>query len=296
MPGRTPLTLLTGPLGSGKTTLLRHIVATVRRRLAILMNEFGEIAIDSQIITGKNIRMAELGGGCVCCSLLGEFEAAVHEILATVAPDVIVVETTGVAEPDAIILDVQESLPAVRLDGVVTVTDADALVRFPHLGHTTRQQIEAADLLLLNKADLVSSAELEQARATLARLHPTAPIIPTQRCQVDPELLFGLTQGPRVVPPHPRHQPEFESVSYTTAALLDRHGFEAFVEGLSPAVYRAKGFVRFPDGTYLFNFVAGRWDLEPFPADTTALVFIGQHLAHSQDCPGLMQQLHACER
>src|SRR5512132_169173 len=101
MPGRTPLTVITGPLGSGKTTLLRHIVATVPQRLAILMNEFGEIAIDSKIVLGKNIRIAELGGGCVCCSLLGEFEAAVDEILATVAPDLLVVETTGMAEPDA---------------------------------------------------------------------------------------------------------------------------------------------------------------------------------------------------
>ena len=80
MEPRTPLTLITGPLGSGKTTLLRHILEVVPQKLAILMNEFGEIAIDSQIIEGKNIRIADLGGGCVCCSLLGEFEAAVSEV------------------------------------------------------------------------------------------------------------------------------------------------------------------------------------------------------------------------
>jgi energy-coupling factor transporter ATP-binding protein EcfA2 len=84
MPGRTPLTVLTGPLGSGKTTLLRHILTVVPRKLAILMNEFGEIAIDTKILQGKNVEMADLGGGCVCCSLLGEFEAAVDEIIATV--------------------------------------------------------------------------------------------------------------------------------------------------------------------------------------------------------------------
>src|SRR5688500_15443255 len=104
MTDRTPLTVITGPLGSGKTTLLRHMVTTVPRRLAILMNEFGEIAIDSKIVAGKNVHMAELGGGCVCCALLGEFEAAVHEILATVAPERLVVETTGVAEPDALVV------------------------------------------------------------------------------------------------------------------------------------------------------------------------------------------------
>ena len=113
------------------------------------MHEFGEIAIDSKIVTGKNGHMAELGGGCVCCALLGEFEAAVHEILATVTPEWIVVETTSVAEPDALVLEIEENVPAVRLDGVVTVTDADAMVRFPQLGHTTQLQIEATDLLVL---------------------------------------------------------------------------------------------------------------------------------------------------
>src|SRR5437870_8995254 len=78
---RTPITLITGPLGSGKTTLLRHILATHPAKIAVVMNEFGEIAIDTKIIEGKNIRIAELGGGCVCCSLLGEFEAAITEII-----------------------------------------------------------------------------------------------------------------------------------------------------------------------------------------------------------------------
>jgi G3E family GTPase len=294
MSERTPLTVITGPLGSGKTTLLRHIVATVPRRLAILMNEFGEIAIDSKIIAGKNVQMTELGGGCVCCSLLGEFDAAVHEIMATVAPERIVVETTGVAEPDALVFDIEDNIPVVRLDGVVTVGDADAMVRFPQLGHTTRLQIEAADLLLLNKADLVSAAELETVRATLARLQPTALILPTRRCQVDPDLLFGLTPGHRVTPPRHVHQPEFESVSYTTTALLDRSCFEAFIAGLPPTVYRAKGLVRFLSGTFLFNFVAGRWDEEPFPTDATALVFIGKQLTQHQ--AALLQQIKACER
>jgi G3E family GTPase len=294
MPDRTPLTVITGPLGSGKTTLLRHIVATVPRRLAILMNEFGEIAIDSKIIAGKNVHMAELGGGCVCCALLGEFEAAVHEILATVAPERLVVETTGVAEPDALVLEIEDNVPAVRLDGVVTVTDADAMVRFPQLGHTTRLQIEAADLLVLNKVDLVSAAELEAARTTLARLQPAALILPTRRCQVDPDLLFGLTPGHRATPQRHVHQPEFESVSYTTTARLDCSRFEEFVAGLHPIVYRAKGLVRFCTETCLFNFVAGRWEMEPFPVDETALVFIGKHL--NQHRAALLATLTACEQ
>ena len=133
---RTPLTVITGPLGGGKTTLLRHVLGLTRRKLAIVMNEFGEIAIDSKIVEGKSVRLAELAGGCVCCSLVGEFEAAVHEIIDTVAPDHIVLETTGVAEPGALVCDIRENLPAVRLDGVVSVIDADGLLHFPALGHT----------------------------------------------------------------------------------------------------------------------------------------------------------------
>jgi G3E family GTPase len=135
---RTPITVITGPLGSGKTTVLRHILDTFSKKIAILMNEFGEIAIDTKIIQGKNVQMAELGGGCVCCSLLGEFEAAVDEIIDRVDPDSIVLETTGVAEPDALVFDIQESLAKVRLDGVVTVIDADGMVKYPQVGHTTR--------------------------------------------------------------------------------------------------------------------------------------------------------------
>lgn len=290
---RTPITLITGDLGSGKTTLLHHILATVPNKIAILMNEFGEIAIDRKIIEGKNIRIAELDGGCVCCSLLGEFEAAVNELIDTVDPEMIVVETTGVAEPDALVFDIQESLPRVRLDGVVAVVDADTLIRFPQWGHTLRMQIEAADTILLNKVDLASSEQLLQLRERLKRLNEAAPILPTQRCRVDPDLLFGIAREREIRRPEHIHQPEFESFSYTTNALLKRSSFEEFADHLSSRVYRAKGFVRFPEGTHLFNFVAGRWELEPFREEKTVLVFIGQDIKSQEG--EILGQLRDCE-
>ena len=135
------------------------------------MNEFGEIAIDTKVIEGKNVRIAELGGGCVCCSLLGEFEAAVNEIIEKIAPERIVVETTGLAEPEALVFNIQEALPQCRLDGVVSVIDADMLVRFPELGHTTRLQIEGADILLLNKIDLIEPAQIEPLETKLHEIN-----------------------------------------------------------------------------------------------------------------------------
>src|SRR5215216_975909 len=276
---RTPITLITGPLGSGKTTLLRHILATQPAKIAIVMNEFGEVAIDTKVIQGKNVRIAELGGGCVCCSLLGEFEAAVDEIISRVEPNRIIVETTGLAEPEALVFNIQEALPQCRLDGVVSVIDADMLIRFPELGHTTRLQIEGADILLLNKIDLVTPSDIEAIEMKLRDINPTASIVRTQRCQVDRELLFGVGRNRKVESPEHRHETEFDSFTFTSDKVFSRDCFERFAGALSSRVIRAKGFVRFAGGAQLFNFVAGRWELEPFEAEETQLVFIGKKIA-----------------
>src|SRR4026207_2370857 len=244
---RTPITLITGPLGSGKTTLLRHILAVQPGKIAIVINEFGEIAIDTKVIEGKNVRIAELGGGCVCCSLLGEFEAAVNEIIEKIAPERVVVETTGLAEPEALVFNIQEALPQCRLDGVVSVIEADMLIGFPELGattplqnqraaqrdgvvsvieadmligfpelgHTTRLQIEGADILLLNKIDLIEPGQIEPLETKLREINPTAAIVRTERCGIDPELLFGIGRDRKIAPPKHRHQPEFESFALT---------------------------------------------------------------------------------
>ena len=291
---RTPITLVTGPLGSGKTTLLRHILATRPAKIAIVMNEFGEIAIDTKVIEGKNVRIAELGGGCVCCSLLGEFEAAVNEIVTRVEPEIIIVETTGLAEPEALVFDIQEALPQCRLDGVVSLMDADMLVRFPELGHTTRLQIEGADILLLNKIDLIKPERIEPLEGKLRKINPTAAIVRTERCQIDPELLFGIGRKRKVIPPEHEHQPEFESFTFTSDKSFSRDCFERFADSLPANVYRTKGFVRFEDSSQLFNFVAGRWDLEPFESAETALVFIGKGVLAEKKA--ITESLNKCQQ
>ena len=291
---RTRITLVTGPLGSGKTTLLRHILATRPAKIAIVMNEFGEIAIDTKVIEGKNVRIAELGGGCVCCSLLGEFEAAVNEIITRVEPEIIIVETTGLAEPEALVFDIQEALPQCRLDGVVSLMDADMLVRFPELGHTTRLQIEGADILLLNKIDLIKLEQIEPLEGELRKINPTAAIVRTDRCQIDPELLFGIGRKRKVIQPDHEHQPEFESFTFTSDKSFSRDCFERFADSLPANVYRAKGFVRFEDSSQLFNFVAGRWDLEPFESAETALVFIGKGVLAEKKA--IIESLNKCQQ
>src|SRR3989339_848054 len=173
---KTPITIITGYLGAGKTTLLRNILKNTDQKLAIIMNEFGEINIDGKIIKGKNVNMTELLGGCVCCSLTGEFEAAIKEIIDNVKPDAIVVETTGVAEPDAVVVDIQDNLPELRMDAVITIVDSDAIIKFPAIGHTGKMQIEMADIILLNKTDLVDKKQLKEAEGRLKSINKNAII------------------------------------------------------------------------------------------------------------------------
>src|SRR3989338_5459653 len=144
---KTPITIVTGYLGSGKTTLLKHVLDNADRKFAIIMNEFGELAIDSIIIKGKNIDIVELSGGCVCCSISGEFAVAIDELIANVNPDHIIVETTGVVDPETLIYDILESMPKLRLDSVVCVVDSYAVANYG-IGQTARRQIEMADIML----------------------------------------------------------------------------------------------------------------------------------------------------
>lgn len=289
---RTPIALITGSLGSGKTTLLRRLLESPGRRFAVLMNEFGEIPIDSKVIEGKNVDIVELAGGCVCCSLTGELEAAVGEILDRVRPEYIVLEATGVAEADALVFEVEERVPRVRLDSVLCIVDAYATARYPSIGYAGRSQLEAADIVLVNKVDLVTPAELEEGIARIREYNPTAALLKTVRCAGDTGVLFGFHERERRAPHAPHAEGDLQSFAFEAAGCLDETGFREFVSDLPPTVYRAKGFVRFPEGACLFNYVAGRADYEEFPAERTQIVFIGPFV--EQDRESILARLWKC--
>lgn len=291
---RTPISLITGSLGSGKTTLLRNILNTTDRRLAVLMNEFGEIAIDSQVIQGEHVQIVELAGGCACCALAGEFEAAVAEIVEKVAPELIVVEATGVAEADSLAYMVEDNLPQVRLDSVICIVDAYMSIKYPHVGYAARTQLQAADIVLINKIDLVTPEEVREVEAQIRKYNDTAVLFKTVRCDVDVELLFGLDIEKRTIPiVHHHKDVDFESFTFTTDRPLARAKFQQVIADLPPSVYRAKGFVCFAEGGYLFNHVVGRSELEEFQTDKTQLVFIGPHLDETREA--ILSQLRDCE-
>lgn len=293
MKPRTPLTLLTGSLGSGKTTLLKRILTIPDRRLAVLMNEFGEIAIDSRAVPARNVEMVELLGGCVCCSMTGEFEAAVREVLEKAHPELIVVEATGVAESDALAYEVEDNLPEVRLDSVVCVVDAYLSVRHPSVGYTARTQYEKADIVLINKIDLVTTDEVRTVEAQVRAYNNAAILFKTVGCDLDPRLLFGMDVERRPITVSPHGETEFQSFPFVTDRPMDEERFHRVLAGLPSSVYRAKGFLRGVLGGRLVNYVVGRVDMEDFAADRTEMVFIGRHLAGDRE--DILKRLRDCE-
>jgi G3E family GTPase len=220
-------------------------------------------------------------------------EAAVDEIIATVHPDRIVLEATGVAEADALVYEVQDFLPRVRLDGVIALVDAHAAITYPQVGYTERSQLEVADILVINKTDLVSTEELEQVRAKVKRYNPEAVQICTVQGIIDMAVLVGL-EVPARKKPGRRGPPQsaWQSFVFTSEDIMEGECFRQVVASLPLPVFRAKGLVRLFEGARLFNYVAGRMDLEDFPADRTELVFIGQDLDALRD--HIVTQLSDC--
>lgn len=296
---KTPITLITGPLGSGKTTLLSRILTMTSLRLAVVMNEFGELSVDSRVIKGRNIQYVELAGGCVCCSLAGELDAAVRELVDTVSPEWILLEATGVAESDALVYTVEESLQIVRLDCVVCIVDAHAAIHYPSMGYAERSQLSSADLILLNKTDLVSAQELEEVRNKMSTAASGALEVETVRCAIDLSLLFGpdAVRNParRTPDSHPGHHGGIQAFTTTMEAPLDRAAFVDFLSSLPREVFRSKGFVRFVgEGEWVYNYVAGRIDFEEYPAPRTEMVFIGPEVGKARQ--KIVDSLAACGR
>lgn len=269
--------IIGGSLGSGKTTLLQRVLSGDCGRVAVLMNEFGDIDIDGAQLRGRDIEIVELTGGCVCCSLAGEFAAGVRELIDTAAPEAILVETTGVAEADALIEDIEDDLPEVRLETVVILVDADTTARFPEFGRVEAAQLAAADLILINKTDLVAEADLAPLRERLSAVNPRARRLETRHADVDPALILAGAGAQRERPRRAAHvhQHGMETFSWRPPGSLRRHCFETAVARWPAAVYRAKGRLLLDGEPRLFNYVAGRWGLDDAGGGEPALVWIG---------------------
>jgi G3E family GTPase len=299
---RLPVILLTGFLGAGKTTLLLRWLAespATGKRLGVVMNEFGAESVDSQLISRPGLPLAQVSGGCICCASDNELGNAVTKLVNEGACDYLVVETSGLADPDSVIdvLTDTELLPQVRLQAVVTVVDALWYAR-PGIEAgervLARKQIQFAHVLCLSKCDRLGDAEIAFVEAEMKRLNPNAWVV---------KLPFGLPElGEILARPaaatelhveqdetegagEPHLHTTYQSVTWRFPVPVDRSKFEAFLSGLDPrGVVRAKGFIRFakqPEKLHVFQSVFGHHFIEEFPvkpSPETVAVLIGPNL------------------
>ena len=194
--GKTPVTVLTGYLGAGKTTLLNRILSEDHgKKYAVIVNEFGEVGIDNDLIVGADEEVFEMNNGCVCCTVRGDLIRVVQGLMKRKGGfDAIIVETTGLADPGPVAQTffVDEDVRAkTQLDSVTTVVDAKHLMLRLADSKEAAEQVAFADQIILNKTDLVTEAELEEVERAIRRLNPLAPIHRAQRSNVPLDLVLG---------------------------------------------------------------------------------------------------------
>ncbi|MSQ03349.1 MAG: hypothetical protein EXR71_15895 [Myxococcales bacterium] len=265
MSRRIPVLVVGGFLGSGKTTLVRHLLAEAQAtgiRMAVVSNEFGELGIDAALLGAGDARMVELAGGCVCCTLSNELLETLQELRVRVDPDRIVIEASGLALP----FDTQLHLfrPPVRDwvgdEACVVVVDAE---RAGESDPLFAEQLQSADLVLLNKLDLVDDAGRAAAEARIRALVDTAPIIGSVRGAVSAQLCFP--SGPKRARhghdhhDHPHHHDEWESAELHVPDGLTEAEAWSWIHARRGV--RTKGFVRLRDGIRVVQGVAQRLEL-----------------------------------
>ena len=186
---RIPTTIVTGFLGSGKTTLVNHILANESgRRIAVIVNEFGEVGIDGQLVVGTEEEILELANGCICCTVRADLGRATAALLASGRPiDLLLIETTGLADPAPIIQSfvLDETLrSSLELDAIVTVVDAQHVIDQLN-NEQAREQIAFADILLINKVDAAPQRAVDELLRLVRRFNPLARIHRTTACDID---------------------------------------------------------------------------------------------------------------
>src|SRR6187397_2332337 len=196
MSDKVPVTVLTGYLGAGKTTLLNRILSEPHgQKYAVIVNEFGEIGIDKDLVVGADEEVFEMNNGCICCTVRGDLVRIIDGLMRRKGKfDAIIVETTGLADPAPVAQTffVDENVGRrTRLDAVVTVADAKWLKDRLKDAPEAKNQIAFADVILLNKIDLVTPAELREVEARIRAINPYAKLHKTERSQIALSEILG---------------------------------------------------------------------------------------------------------
>jgi cobalamin biosynthesis protein CobW len=287
-----PVLLVAGALGAGKTTLLNHLLANPDgRRIAAIVNDFGAVDIDAQLLGTVTEEVISLKNGCICCSLQGDLLRTLSSVIKRdPAPDAIAIETSGISDPAEIIRNLMDPVifKVAPLETVVTLVDPQRLHDEPALEQDGlwRSQLRAADFVLLTKSDLLARDALDEVRAVVGRYKPQSAIFDIAHGVVAPDLLFSRDlRAPRTLPPRAPSSPlSFATVTWTSQAPLSLARFQQVIGKIAPRTLRIKGvllFTEHPAQPILFQSVATRGTLAPSPvppADglTAQLVLIGR--------------------
>lgn len=318
--------LLFGFLGSGKTTLAKHLLANRDPlvKTAVIVNEFGEVGVDGDILRGDNVDVVELNSGCLCCTLRGSLMLAVEELRDKAKVDRVIVEATGVAQPSELLETLADSSlhGGLQIGPLVTVVD---IVKFSKLttmlGDFYSDQIESADIVIANKIDLASPELLEEATRHIRELNPDATILFSEQGAVAPELIFEndssdlikrfgaeLRQAPshqgkeaRGADDHhghahdnhhhhdgdhhdPHDDAPAESFVVASAGTARRQALEAFFGGLAEDVWRAKGFVSIDGSPSLVQYSLGQLEISAANGPASEKIVF---IGHNMDRAGI---------
>ncbi len=298
-PTDTAVTVIGGYLGAGKTTLVNHILRTADERIAVLVNDFGDINIDEDLIASQDGDTISLANGCICCSLVDGFAAALETVSALdPQPERLVIESSGVADPATVAA--YGHAPGLTLDATIVVVDAETIrrkARDEYVGDTVLRQLGSGDIVIMNKIDLVSDEDAAATEQWLRERCPAAVIVGSTNGVVDPALLFGVVEPGVPVSKHDHGHAHaeslFESWSWTGAAPVERSAVEAMMEATPDEVVRAKGVFLLtdePDHVMALQRVGRRWTLRRARPRTTEtesrMVVIGLHGAVSDSWIG----------
>jgi G3E family GTPase len=326
-----PVTIITGFLGSGKTTLLNQILQNRHDlKVAVLVNEFGDIDIDSQLLISIDEDMVQLSNGCICCTINDDLVDAVYRVLERPEKvDALIIETTGVADPLPIIMTFigSDLRDLTILDAIITLVDAETFTPEHFQSEAAFNQLIYGDIILLNKTDLVSSQQLSALENHVFSVKPSSRILQSQYGKVPLNLLLDvgytdlktyqqLQDAPNPhhhEPDHHRHEHHhhdhehhhhhsdhldndgFVSISFTSDRPFHVHKFQTFLDNLSTDVFRAKGILWFTESRlrHIFQLCGPRYTLhtdEWQKTPSNQVVFIGRNL----NAKSIQQALEHC--
>ncbi|UPJ63552.1 GTP-binding protein [Bradyrhizobium sp. 191] len=286
-----PILLVTGFLGAGKTTVVNHLLAHAEgRRIAAVVNDFGAINIDAELIAGASDGVVSLANGCICCSLEGDLLRTLSTLLRRdPKPEYIVIETSGVADPADIVRNLMDPviLREARLETVLCVMDATAPpAALEDALH--RSQLRVADIVALSKLDLADAGAGTRMRAAIRALRVPAVVVDAQHGEIPATLLFPAEidrpAAPRDVGSRRPAEERFETLSWTSDKPISLPRLQQAINRLAPKLARAKGLfetIEQPGRPMVFQFAGGRATLAPGDAPAagaarTRIVFIAE--------------------